>query len=555
MGPRAPAVRRDAAADSRRREQPAAVLRAGVGLDARLRRRRGGTALAVGARGSADGPRRLRDRATRCGRRCARRPRGGRARRRQPAAGVVLAGGAQLRARDAAERGRAAAVPARARRPARPLPRRLGARRRARARDPLLRRVRAGAAGAVAAAGGIRTAAVRSPPSPRSPPPGSRCCRCCSRRRAIRTTSPARRSRCGSRSSRSSSCSAIAARSRCRSGCSARCWWRAARGCCCVARRRTHARRAPAARCDRRRRGRAAAARRARRRRLPQHAQPAAGADPAAGGARGRLRRERRAARRPARCSAALCALSLAIVVVGRSRRAVPAPGLEGARATRSASATPRVRSSSRLRTASWRCATTARASARWSPEGADVREVDVVAVAGSPRSRQGAGAAAAGRHRARRARLRRGERTSDHDVRDPALPARAAARPCRSTRIRSARCASGSRSRRSTCCPRATEPAQRGSFATAALSFAGSRSGGPWPKQTSAGSSAAMRRADSRLQRGVGREGGPIGARIGAAQQERVVAPHHVAADAACGPTRASRRRGRGSGPASPAR
>ena len=37
------------------------------------------------------------------------------------------------------------------------------------------------------------------------------------------------------------------------------------------------------------------------------------------------------------------------------------------------------------------------------------------------------------------------------------------------------------------------------------ALSFCGSRSGGPWPKQTSAGSSAASLRADSRLRAGSG--------------------------------------------------
>ena len=36
-------------------------------------------------------------------------------------------------------------------------------------------------------------------------------------------------------------------------------------------------------------------------------------------------------------------------------------------------------------------------------------------------------------------------------------------------------------------------------------LSFCGSRSGGPWPKQTSAGSSAASLRADSRLRAGSG--------------------------------------------------
>ena len=58
-----------------------------------------------------------------------------------------------------------------------------------------------------------------------------------------------------------------------------------------------------------------------------------------------------------------------------------------------------------------------------------------------------------------------------------------------------------------------------------------GSRSGGPWPKHTSAGSSAAMRRADSRLRAGSGLK---LVERLldRAAQQEGVEAPHHVAAD-----------------------
>ena len=147
-------------------------------------------------------------------------------------------------------------------------------------------------------------------------------------------------------------------------------------------------------------------------------------------------------------------------------------------------------------------------------------------------RPRQGAGAAAARRHRRSASPgFEAARRIGDRHLRAAALPgADGGASGARHCRRRSARCASASASRRSPCCRQGADAAQRGSFATAAASLAGSRSGGPWPKQTSAGSSAAMRRADSRLSATSGlKDQERLADR--AAQQERVEAPHHVAA------------------------
>ena len=291
------------------------------------------------------------------GRRGARRARGGRARRRQPAARVVLAGGAQLRARDAAERGRAAAVPARARgRRGRCWP--AGRRRRARARDALLHRVRAGAAGAVAAV---------APPAPRA----ARARRWRGRRRRGRATAaaaraggqPVRHRRHVDRAAARAGPQAVPARLPRTAGAAVRAARRrarrsAGRGCCCAARRGPRA----SARCCSPRsagRGRAAAAGGARRRRLPQHAQPAAGAGSAAGGARRRL-----PGAAPRRAPARRCSARCARCRSRSSSRSPPMRSTSGqdwkglARRARHAP-TARVRSSSRPRTASWRCATT----------------------------------------------------------------------------------------------------------------------------------------------------------------------------------------------------
>ena len=187
----------DARADPADRVDAAALLHPRVGLDARVRRRRGGPALVLRGRRRRGHPGRLRR-----GRQ-ARLPAGRtdrrRARRVQPVPHLVLAGGPRLLAARAAQFVRAARVRVRAGRSAAAPARVLGDRVRACTDDALLRGRRGRAAGGVAA---LRarpdTQACRSR-SARSRSAGSRWSRSRSPRAVRATTagSRARRSGCG----------------------------------------------------------------------------------------------------------------------------------------------------------------------------------------------------------------------------------------------------------------------------------------------------------------------------------------------------------------------
>ena len=144
--PRARArARRDARPRPEQRGDPAALLRAGLAVDEGVRQRRGGHPVAVGAVRHRDHPGRV------VGRASARVAGGGaggrRARSGQPLHGLVLAGGARVRAAGAAVRG-IARVLRRGHAPAgRPLARVVGLGVGTRAPDPLLRDLRRGPRG------------------------------------------------------------------------------------------------------------------------------------------------------------------------------------------------------------------------------------------------------------------------------------------------------------------------------------------------------------------------------------------------------------------------
>ena len=147
----------DAGAPSEQRGLTAALLRDRLGLDKGVRPRRGGHPFAVGAAGHGDDPGGVVG-GTEADRRIGR-PRRRRARRLQPGAGLVLAGGAGLRTARPAVR-RVARLHGRGPAHARTADARMvGARVGARDRHSLLRRVRRDTRG-----GRARVATARAPP-------------------------------------------------------------------------------------------------------------------------------------------------------------------------------------------------------------------------------------------------------------------------------------------------------------------------------------------------------------------------------------------------------
>ena len=154
-------LRSDAAQGEGERVESAALLRRRLGLGARLRARRMGHPLALGAGRVADRAARLPDRPAAGG--PPRRPRPHRHPRLLPDADLVLAGGAVLRLPGPLRRALVLLLPARSRHPPRPRPGALGGGLLARAGQSLLRLLRGRDRGGVAGGGVARPLARAAP--------------------------------------------------------------------------------------------------------------------------------------------------------------------------------------------------------------------------------------------------------------------------------------------------------------------------------------------------------------------------------------------------------